>query len=48
MQMSSGVQIALVGKQLISGRLSSFPAVTALLGPLDPGDILWVCLFTCF
>lgn len=41
--MSSGVQIAIVAKQLISGRLSSFCAVAALLGPLDPGDIL--CLF---
>lgn len=38
--MSSGVQIAIVAKQLISERLSSFCAVTALLGPLDPGDIL--------
>lgn len=39
-QMSSGVQIAIVANQLISGRLSSFCAVTALLGPLDPGDVL--------
>lgn len=41
-------QIAIVAKQLIARRLSSFPAGTALLGPLDPADILWVCLFTCF